>query len=164
MYSLLPTMKGAGARLLMRAIDEMAEYYRGNNLRLSSELLRFGLLLRRAERIPPDEKHQVEEKLSMWDNLIEQDPKIRQIRAESERIGEERGIAQGVEQGIEQGVVAMQSTAQNTLKERFPLLATTAYADIERIKSLDALQHLIMEIIVARDEATARRAIDAHLP
>ena len=92
----------------------------------------------------------------MWDNLIEQDPKVRQMRAESELIGEERGVAQGV--------AAMQSTAQDTLKERFPFLAATANADIERIKSLDALRHLIMEIVVARDEATARRAIDAHLP
>jgi hypothetical protein len=108
----------------------------------------------------------------MWDDLIEQDPKMRQMRAESERIGETRGIARSVElgialgtaQGIAQGIAAMQGTAQNVLKERFPLLASITHADIERIKSLDALQHLIREIIVARDEVTAMRAIDAYLP
>ncbi len=156
MYSLLPTMRGAGARLLINALDEMAEYYKGNDLRLSGELFRFGLLLRRAERILPDEKRQVEERLSMWDNLIEQDPKVRQMRAESELIGEARGVAQGI--------AAMQSTVLDTLEERFPQLATAARADVERITSLESLRHLIMEIVVARDEAAARRAIDAHLP
>ena len=79
MYSLLPAMNGASARVLIQAINEMAEYYEGNNLGLSGELIRFGLLLSRAERISPAEKHQVEEKLSMWDNLIEQDPNMRSI-------------------------------------------------------------------------------------
>lgn len=45
MYSLLPTMDGVGARLLMRAIDEMAEYYKGNAYRLSGELIRFREIL-----------------------------------------------------------------------------------------------------------------------
>ena len=160
MYSLLPAMDGVGARLLMRAIDEMAEYYKDNAHRLSGELIRFSLLLRRAERIPPEEKHQVEERLSMWDNLMEQDPKMQQMRAESEA----RGVAQGVAQGLAQGVAAMQGAALDALQKRFPLLAKTAKADIERITSLDALRPLIAEIVVARDEAMARRAIDAHLP
>jgi hypothetical protein len=168
MYSLLPAMEGAGARLLMRAIDEMAEYYKGNDYRLSGELIRFSLLLRRAVKIPPEEKQQVEEKLSMWDNLMAQDPKIQQMRAESELIGEARGLAQGEAQGeakgLAQGVAAMQGAVLDTLKKRFPHLAETATADIEHITSLDALRPLIAEIIVARDEAVARRAIDAHLP
>jgi hypothetical protein len=151
MYSLLPTMRCVGARLLMQAIDEMAEYYKSNTQRLSGELFRFGLLLRRAERIPSEEKHRVLERLSMWDNLFEQDPKVRQMRAESELIGEARGIA------------AMQSTALEMLKRRFPTLVAATKADIESIKSFKALGHLIMEISLARNEAAARRAIKAHL-
>ena len=92
----------------------------------------------------------------MWDNLMEQDPKMQQMRAESE--------ARGVAQGLSQGVAAMQGAVLDALKERFPHLAETARADVERIASLEALRPLIAEIIVARDEAMARRAIEAHLP
>ena len=58
----------------------------------------------------------------------------------------------------------MQGAVQDALKERFPHLSETANADIERITSLDALRPLVAEIIVARDEAAAQRAINAHLP
>ena len=88
----------------------------------------------------------------MWDNLMAQDPKIQQMRAESRN------------EGIQEGIVAMQGAVLDTLKERFPHLAETATADIEHITSLDALRPLIAEIAVARDETMARRAIDAYLP
>lgn len=83
----------------------------------------------------------------MWDDLLEQDPKIRQMCAESEA------------QGFAQSIAAMQKTARDLLKVRFPLLAETAQAGIEGIKSLKELGLLIEGIAAARDEGAARRVI-----
>ncbi|HEY0753146.1 MAG TPA: hypothetical protein VGD98_04225 [Ktedonobacteraceae bacterium] len=82
LYSLLPLMGSVSARLLLQALDEMSKYYKTSSRRLAGELLRFSLLLRRAERIAPEDKRQVEEKLSMWDHLMAQDPKIQQWRGQ----------------------------------------------------------------------------------
>lgn len=94
--------------------------------------------------------------MRIWDYLIEQNPKIQQIRAESELIGEVRGKASGI--------TAMQSAILRILQERFPLLAEKAGTDIEKIQSLEALGQLTVELSVARDEASAYRAIAAYLP
>ena len=155
MYALLPTMQGASEPLLRQAIDELENVYRDNDRRLAREFLWFGLLLRRAKQIAPDVKSRIEEKLSMWDNLIAEDPKLKQWLTMKHLEGREEERAEAV--------AAMQKAALGTLKKRFPQLAEASEADIEQITSYDTLGQLIVEISVAQDEAAARRAIEAHL-
>lgn len=159
MYALLPTMQGASEHLLKQAIDELEDLYRDNDKRLAREFLWFGLLLRRAKHIAPEVKRRIEEKLSMWDNLIAEDPKLKQWLNMKHLEGREEGKAEERAEAI----AAMQKTVLNTLESRFPRLIEDAKPAIEQITSYDALGQLIVEISVAQDEAAARRAIEAHL-
>jgi hypothetical protein len=91
MYALLPAMEGANARLIIRAIDEMVQYYQNDGHALGRELRWLGIVLRRAEIVPLEEKRVIEERLSMYDDLMEKDPQMMRIRAESEAKGEVKG-------------------------------------------------------------------------
>ncbi len=154
MYALLPTMQGASEHLLKQAIDELVDLYRDNDWRLARELLWFGLLLRRVTSIPFEVKQRIEEKLSMWDNLIAEDPKLKKW-FDMERL-------EGRAEALAEASAALRSTVLRTLEMRFPRLAEESRANIENIHSFDSLRQLIAEIAVAQDEDAARRAIEAY--
>ena len=59
MYALLPTMEGANAPLLHKAIDEMVNYYQGNTAKLAEELRWMGIVLRRVKTLPRSEKREI---------------------------------------------------------------------------------------------------------
>ena len=63
-------MAGANAELLSQAIDEMVQYYKENEVTLGRELRWMGIILRRADIVPLEEKRMIEERLSMYDDLI----------------------------------------------------------------------------------------------
>jgi hypothetical protein len=160
MYALLPTMDGVSEHLLFTAIDEILEEYRNDNRRLTQELLWFSILLGRANQIDPAAKQRVERKLSMWDNLIEQDPKIQRWLATSE----EKGLEKGLIQGEEKAIAALQDSILNDVEKRFPALAQGVKPDIARITQVKSLFQLTVEITLAQDEAAVLRAIQAYLP
>jgi len=159
MYALLPTMQGASEHLLRQAIDELVELYRDNDRRLARELLWFGLLLRRVTSLPSEVKQRIEEKLSMWDNLIAEDPKLKKWFDMERLEGREEGRAEA----LAEVSAALKSTVLRTLEMRFPRLVEESRADVENIHSFDSLRQLIAEIAVAQDEDAARRAIEAYL-
>jgi len=66
------------------AHDEMVKYYKGNDTKLAEELRWMGIALRRVRTLPRNEKREIQERLNMWDDLMERDPKMRKIRKESE--------------------------------------------------------------------------------
>ncbi len=76
MYALLPAMQGANAQLVVQAISEMVQYYQQDNAALMREVRWMGIILRRADIIPLEEKRIIEERLSMFDDLMEKDPKM----------------------------------------------------------------------------------------
>ena len=145
MYALLPTMEGANADLLNTAINEMIEYYKDDNERLARELRRFGIVLRRADTVALNEKRIVEERLNMYDDLMEHDPKMIRIRAESE--------AQGEAKGLQEGFVDIVETL-------FPDLADLARQRIASITEKSTLRLLLKGIAAASDEAEAKRLLD----
>jgi hypothetical protein len=73
MYTLLPTMKNVDARLLLQAIDEMIQYYGDNERKLARRLFWLNLFLRRSEMITPEDKSKVQQRLDVFDQLIEED-------------------------------------------------------------------------------------------
>lgn len=141
MYALLPTMDGADAHLLNQAIDEMIEYYKDDAEQLGQELKWMGIVLRRADIVPLEDKHKIEERLNMYDNLIEQDPKMKKMRAESEAKGELR---------------ASQRMLVKVVNARFPALAELARQQVKHIDNPDTLDLLAQKIVTAPDENTAR--------
>ena len=183
MYALLPTMQGANELLLRQAIDELVAHYHQNDGRLAREFLWFGLMLRRTKTVLPEVKQRIGEKISMWDNLIAEDPKLKKWfdvsrlegKEEGRAEGEAKGRAEGIIQGIEQAradaiaearaevLAEFRDTILKNLRLRFPRLVGETWLAIDEIDSLETLSQLLAEFAVAPDEATARRALEAYL-
>jgi hypothetical protein len=78
-------------RLLHKAIDEMVQYYQGDDAKLATELRWMGIILRRVRTLPRSDKREIQERLNMWDDLMERDPKMKKIRKRAKRKGLQRG-------------------------------------------------------------------------
>lgn len=73
-YGLLPVMEEISDELLLQAIDEMVQWYGGNQALLRDELLCFRVLLERAQHLPEAEILRVQRRIRMFDPLLEEDP------------------------------------------------------------------------------------------
>ncbi|MGB8344231.1 MAG: hypothetical protein WCD86_05065 [Ktedonobacteraceae bacterium] len=181
MYALLPTMDGANAEMLHKAIDEMVEYYQGSDVKLAREIRWLGIMLRRAEIMPLAEKQEIEERLSMFDDLMERDPKMRKIRAESEARGKAAGLAKGLAEGLAEGEMrgkvkglaegetrgkakgkaeGLQEAVVTIVEGRFPPLADLARQKVRRINTPDALSLMLKSLAAAPNEAAARTLLE----
>lgn len=147
-YALLPTMNGANAELLNKAIDEMVEYYKDDNERLTRELRWMGIVLRRADTVALDEKRIVEERLNMYDDLMERDPKMRMLFAEKEAEGEIKGLQEGFIDIVE---------------TRFPDLAEIAEERVTQVTESTMLRLLLKAVAAAADETAAKKVLDILL-
>lgn len=119
----------------------MVEYYKDNDTKLAQELRWMGIVLRRVKSFSHSDQREVQEKLNMWDDLMEKDPKMRKIRAQSR--------AEGKAEGLRMAVVT-------AVKVRFPHLVELAQQKVESISKPDALDLLLAQVTAAPDEATAR--------
>ena len=149
MYALLPTMEGANAPLLHKAIDEMVKYYQGNTAKLAEELRWMGIVLRRVKTLPRSAKREIQERLNMWDDLMERDPKMKKIRKESEA----KGKAQGVAEGLQQAVITIVTL-------RFPPLTELAQQKVARVRQPDKLNLLLEQVTSVHDEEAVRLLLD----
>ncbi len=154
MYALLPTMRDADASLLLRAINEMVEQLSGTTL--ARQLLWMGTFLRRTEMVSPQDKLRVEERLKMFDSLLEQDPYIQELKdrvaAEAEAKGKAKGKAEGEAEGEVKG---LQVAVIEIVRRRFPALLDITQQRVERVRKPDALSQFVGQISTAPDEATA---------
>jgi len=149
MYPWLPAMENADSGLLSRAIDDMVEYYQGKEATLTRQILWFSLFFRRADLLPLQEKQKVEERLKVFEQLLEQDEWVRRQKALSEQKGEQIGIAKGER--------ALQETLVTIVQMRYPALVELARQKAtSSIRGLDALRLAIEQIVAAPDEATVR--------
>jgi hypothetical protein len=112
---------------------------------LAREIRWLGIILRRATILSEEEKRMIEERLSMYDDLMEKDPKMKKIRAESEARGEARGATK-----------TLRMTILVLVKGRFPALLEQAQQRIKRTRSADELKQLFEQLASASDEATVR--------
>ncbi|MGH2480031.1 MAG: hypothetical protein ACRDHW_10290, partial [Ktedonobacteraceae bacterium] len=115
MYALLPVMEDTSDELLLKAIDEMVQWYGDNERVLRDELLCFRVLLERAQRLPEAEMLRVERRISMLDPLLEESrwfqqkvaekvaKKMAEVEARSLAEGEARGLAEGEARGLAEG-------------------------------------------------------------
>lgn len=149
MYPLLPTMQGATDTLLLQAIEELRNHYKDRESTLARRLLWMSVFLRRANILPPQDKYRVQERLKMYDNLLEQDPYVQNQRA----LGEIKGRVEGKAEGELQAYRAM---VVHAVSSRFPALVELAQQRVARIDSADLLRGLIDLVYTAPDENTAR--------
>jgi predicted transposase YdaD len=145
-YGLLPVMEGTNSDLLLKAIDEMVQYYGDDEEHLRDELLCFKVLLERAQRLTEGEMLPVLRRIHMLDPLLEQDPWIQGLKAQERIAGE---------------LAAYRSVLVNIVQMRFPLLAEIAQTRADQSSKPEALNILIAQISVAPDEKTAREVLEA---
>ncbi len=88
LYPLLPAMAHVDKSLLSQALEEMVQYYKDDETKLGEQLRWLGVLLRRADTVPLDDKEAVQEEMNMFNKLLEEDPYLQQK------------IATGVSKGI----------------------------------------------------------------
>jgi hypothetical protein len=117
--------------------------------RIEGRLLWLGTFMRRADTVLPKHKHKVEERLSMFNDLLEHDPYVQQQRA----LGEAKGRAEGLAEGQ---VQALQRVVVNMAIDRFPALVELAQQRIKQIERPEAFYLLISQLNTAPDESTAR--------
>ncbi len=142
MYPLLPTMKGANASTLLEAIDELKQHY--DETDLGRRLLWLRTLLARVKTLPQEDRHRVEERLHMFDSLLEDDPYIQAQR--------ELGRVEGATRELQQAVVEV-------VQGRFPALGELAQQTVRQESRPDALHLLIKQISAAPDEVFTRQLL-----
>ena len=154
MYALLPTMRDADASLLLRAINEMVEQLSGTTL--ARQLLWMGTFLRRTEMVSPQDKLRVEERLKMFDSLLEQDPYIQELKDRVAAEAEAKGKAEGKAEGEAEGEIkGLQVAVIEIVRRRFPGLVDLTQQRVERVRKPDVLSQFVGQISTAPDEATA---------
>jgi hypothetical protein len=82
MYPLLPAMCGFHADMAVQAVNELSERYRDDRARLSEQFIWMQLCLARTQTLELTEKIHIQERLSMFDQLWEENPTIQKMRAE----------------------------------------------------------------------------------
>jgi len=154
-------MAYANARLLLQAIDEMVEYYQGNEAQLTQQLLWFHLFLQRANLLPLQEKQQVEERLKMFEQLLEQDEWVRKQRD----LGKQIGLAEGEQIGLAEGERKERKTLEEILltiiQQRYPSLLALAKQRVAATQPLDVFRVTVKQLLIGPDETTARFLLDA---
>ena len=90
-------------------------------------------------------KGEFQERLNMWDDLMEKDPKMRQIR--------EKNIAQGKAEGEVKG---LQQAVVRIVRGRFPELSALAEQRVAQVNEAPVLYYLVEKLSTAPDEAMAR--------
>lgn len=145
-YGLLPTMQGTSEAMLLRAINDMVQYYGDDQAHLRDELLCFLVLLTRAKRLPEAEFLRVERRVRMFDPLLEEDPWVKEKLAEREQRGELKQARDALIRFIQR---------------RFPSLTDIARVRADRINQLETLNTLSEQLWFASDEYAARALLEA---
>jgi len=162
LYALLPAMQHTNMSLLLQAIDEMVKYYQGNETKLSQQLLWFKLFLQRTNLLSLEEKQQVEERLNMFEQLLEQDEWVQKQRA----LGEQIGLAKGKEIGLAKGkqIGKHQMLQENLLmmiEMRYPALAALAQKKVPAIQDSGLLRLVIKEVFDDAGETVVRFILES---
>jgi len=145
MYPLLPTMRGANAALLKQAMDELAMLYREDEITLAQQFIWMQLLLARTDTISPEEKNKIQEQLSMYDRLWEDNPRVKKNIAEGEARGEARGE-----------ITTLQKTLVRIVSLRFPALTELVQERVKQLSKPEELNQLVEQAVMAPDEITVR--------
>jgi flagellar biosynthesis/type III secretory pathway protein FliH len=137
----------------------------GNDTKLAQELRWMGIVVRRVKTMSREDKREIQERLNMWDDLMEKDPKMRKIRKESEAKGRTEGRTEGIKEGIEEGIKeglaeGLRNAIVTTIRVRFPDLTEQAQQTVAQINKPEKLNLLVGQIVIAPDEDAARLLLD----
>jgi predicted transposase YdaD len=161
MYSLLPTMKNADSSLLLQALEELIEYYKGSEAKLIRRLLWFSTLLKQMEKVLPKQGlEKVRKRLDFFDKMLEENDFVIRQRALGLEEGERKGKIEGK---IEGEIYTSQQILLVMLQKRYPMLAKQIRPRIERTSQVTRLQDAILQLIDVSNEEQALRLLDEFL-
>ena len=141
LYALLPTMEDANYDVLVRALQEMKEYYEGQPKELATHLLWFDTLLWRTDTVSAVDQRRVKTKMEELEDFLEQSPYVQKKKEESRE--------EGVTEGLQKAFVT-------NVQGRFPPLVELAQERVSHVTKPDQLDLLLKEIVNIPDETTAR--------
>ncbi len=144
-------MEHTSEALLLKAIDDMVQFYGENESLLRDELLCFRVMLARAQRLPEAELLRVERRVRMFDPLLEDDPWVKEKVSE----GEARGSARGE-------LNQARETLVRFVQRRFPPLANLAQTRMEHAEQVRAVNALMEQLWFAADEYAARALLEGR--
>lgn len=97
----------------------------------------------------------------MFDPLLEQDPWIKELRAQDRAKAYKTGHEEGI---IEGELKSLRSILVNIARKRFPALSALAEAKATQVDEPEVLSVLTEQISLAADENSARKLLEAQLP
>jgi len=147
MYPLLPTMRGASHELIGKAMDELAEVCHDEGI-LSEKFIWMEVLLDRTDTIDPQEKIEIQRRISMYEQLWAKNPKIKQIKIQAKKEGKLEEKRKSIIEIVE---------------ARFPDLTELATQRVRKMADLEELRQLMKQLAAAPDEAMARGVLDTHV-
>lgn len=146
-------MQGVNSELISQAMDELAKVCHDAGV-LSERFLWMRVLLERTETIDAKEKIEIERRLAMYESLLENSLLIKQIKSRSEEKGKKEGIRAGE-------LKANRQLAIDVVKARFPHLVEIATQRVRKMRNVEVLRQLTVQVAAAPDEATARKILNA---
>ncbi len=145
LYALLPAMKNISVPLLLQAIGEMEQHYVRDDL--IDHIARFRVILNRTTLLTEQEKRMVEDDLTAYNSLFDNDPEIKAKVAKGEARGETKGA---------------QKIVTEIVSVRFPTLEETARQRVATIQNIDMLSQLAKQIATADNEQIALWVLNSY--
>jgi predicted transposase YdaD len=148
LYPLIPTMQNVHDDLIAQVIRELEQIYQVDKAKLSDAIVWMRLLLGRSNTVSSPEKEQVEKRLSMYDDLWDNNPMVQKMREQDRPKWIQEGIQQGRQQGRQE---TLRDSLVNVVRARFPHLAGFAQHQVSHIDKPEVLVSLIQQVVVASD-------------
>jgi predicted transposase YdaD len=152
MYPLLPAMYGFHADMAVLALNELSERYRDDRKTLTEQFIWMQLCLARTQTIELPEKIHIQERLSMFDQLWEENPTIQKMR-EDYRM---KGFQEGHQEGLQEGLQTLQDTLVDVVRAKYPDLVDLAQQQASRFDKIAVLRLMIHKLINAPNADVAR--------
>src|SRR5579875_3417257 len=153
MYPLLPTMQNVNREVIGQALDELVALYRDDEVTLAQQFASMEILLERASMVPPQEKDEIQRRLSMYDKLWEEHPRVKKIKAEvreEKKRARMEGLAEGRAEGLAEGLAEGRAEGLAEIQ-----------AEKERIRAeLQAEREQILAQIQVEKERLARQVAE----
>ena len=126
MYPLLPAMCGFHADMAVQVVSELSERYGDDRATLTEQFIWMQLCLARTGTLKLPEKIHIQERLSMFDQLWEENPTIQKMRAEYLMKGRQEGRQEGLQEERQRELQALRHLLVSIVQPKYPDLVDLA--------------------------------------
>src|SRR5205085_1182570 len=149
----LPAMCGFHADMAVQAVTELSERYRDDRATLTEQFIWMQLCLARTQTVELMEKINIQERLSMFDQLWEENPTIQKMRAEYRMKGLQEGLQKGLQEGRQEErqreLQGLRHLLVSIVQTKYPDLVDLAQQQAIHFDNLEALHLLIQQVATA---------------